>query len=806
MESAQNLKTGLSALKQKDYAAAILHLEAVSQGKDAASWLKAQMGLVKAYARTNQVQRAIDLCERLSQDQNPQVQAWATNTVAELQRRYAVEPSAAPSDLDETGFTPLTPNSLLGQRPRAQEPSNPRETIKRETIQQRKSNQSKDRQQKDSQPKKAAEWSELKQPREQPEALNGEPGEGPEAIEYSSHPTYSAARTPQPGKSELSPTNRPIPDPHSLVRRAGRVQPASLGRVDRSTFWALQAGTVILLIGLITLLVHQGQNWLNLFITKILWNIVPSFPLLLFKPLLPVLLILVALYFASPWILDSVLKWVYRLRDFSFSELERRSAESAQLLKRVSGQHLPTLKFLPIAAPILFTEGYLPRNARIVVSQGLLDRLQEDEIAALYAAEVAHIRQWDVGILSLVSLLAQLPFWVYWQMGVWGDRQSNAILQGIAIVLSAVSYGLYWLFRLPGLTLARVRLYFSDRLATELTGNPNGFVRALLRVTIGIAETVQQQGSTSPLLESFDLLMPVGYQQAVSLGSAYVQTANVNLFEWDRRNPYRTWLNLLNDHAPLGDRLHLLTQYARQWRIEPELPWDSQPNQRILPQRFPTLGRFWMQAAPWVGLVIGLLLAVLLWIVGWIAMKAGSLEIDWLWGDRSVLGGLGLLGLGMGLAIRINAFYPDIKRTMLKEDLSLETLLTAPNALPIDQKPVRLRGKLLGRRGIRNRCHQDLFLQTATGTIRLHYTSQLGCIGDVLFQMLRPEAILSPNNQDNLVMVVGWFRRGATAWIDVETIQAQRGRIAPSEHPVWSTILALILSFWGAFLIWTGTS
>jgi hypothetical protein len=328
-------------------------------------------------------------------------------------------------------------------------------------------------------------------------------------------------------------------------------------------------------------------------------------------------------------------------------------------------------------------------------------------------------------------------------------------------------------------------------------------VRALLRVMMGIAETVQQQGSTSPLLESFDLLMPVGYQQAVSLGSTYVQTANANLFEWDRRSPYRAWLSLLNDHPPLGDRFHWLTQYARQWHIEPELPWN-QSNQRLTPQRFPISQRFWLQAAPWVGLAIGLLLAILLWLVGWVAMKAGSLEIDWLWGDRSVLGGLGLLGLGIGLFIRINAFYPDIKRIMLKEDLSLEALLTVPDALPIDNKPVRWRGKLLGRKGIRNRCHQDLFLQTPTGTIRLHYTSQLGCIGDVLFQVLRPEAFLTPQN--NTVTVTGWFRRGATSWIEVETIQPPRGNTARSEHPVWSTILALLLSLAGAFLIWTGGS
>jgi hypothetical protein len=87
-------------------------------------------------------------------------------------------------------------------------------------------------------------------------------------------------------------------------------------------------------------------------------------------------------------------------------------------------------------------------------------------------------------------------------------------------------------------------------------------------------------------------------------------------------------------------------------------------------------------------------------------------------------------------------------------------------------------------------------LQTATGIVRLHWLSTWGPIGNLLTQAVRPTALL---NQD--VIVTGWFRRGATPWIDVETIRTAGGRVSRSGHPIWSTILGTIAAAWGLYIL-----
>ena len=131
-------------------------------------------------------------------------------------------------------------------------------------------------------------------------------------------------------------------------------------------------------------------------------------------------------------------------------------------------------------------------------------------------------------------------------------------------------------------------------------------------------------------------------------------------------------------------------------------------------------------------------------------------------------------------------------------DPNLADLLAASTALPIDSQPIRLEGKLLGRRGFANWLHQDLILQTSTGLIRLHHTTRWGVLGNLLPQALRPTQLMS-----HPVAVTGWLRRGATPWVDVDMLQGKGGRLQ-GQHPLWSTILAFASALLGVVVILRG--
>jgi Zn-dependent protease with chaperone function len=568
----------------------------------------------------------------------------------------------------------------------------------------------------------------------------------------------------------------------------------------------LQPLTVLILGWVIYTLIQTGQTLLNGLFSGLFWIPVLSAIRFAIDPTWIVIIGLIALFSASPWLLDGLLQQFYQLQPMSLSQLEHYSLESVRLLKRVSHQRrrpVPGLSVLPLAAPIAFSYGALPQLARIAVSQGLLEQLRDDEIAAIYAAELGHLDHWDVGVLSGLVLVAQLPYRVYWAAATWGNQQSNRALQSLAVLGSSIGYGCYWCCRLTGLWLSRVRLYYSDRRATNLTGNPNGLTRALLKVTIGIAAEIQRQGYTHPLLESFDLLMPVTPAAALTLGSLYPHMPTSALMTWDRSHPYRRWFASVSSHPLLGDRLYRLSGYGQRWHLEPELEWGQSVGQAAHSNRqTPAFRRLLLQIAPLVGALVGLAIGLVLGLLGWATYQARSYSFDWLWyGREAIVWGCVLLGFGIGLLIQINPAFGDLPRSSHQPEPDLAELVSDFNLLPIDSTPVRFQGKLLGRCHLLNRCYQDLMLQTSFGLVRLHYTSRGGVLGNLCSQSQRPTDLIQPNET---VSVTGWFRRGATPWIDVDTIQTKRGITVRSGYPIWLTIVAITSALWGVYTIFRG--
>ena len=709
---ANRLEAGLAAIKQGNYPQAIQHLERylVSQAGalEQPDSIKARMWLATVYLRSGRPQKAIAVCQHLLSSANGKVRDWASQTLEEIEQRY---PSS--SEVEETpdlaGFV------LVSETPGRRSVFVPPTT----------------------------------------------PGEAAPPLNSSAPPINPPTATPV--KKSAAPS---LPN-STIWRSAGRSQRwQPLTRLNPARLqWAEMAtpiGLFALIASVFGVVNAIGLIWFK-FTTSILrWGSpIPSSDI----PVVTILVILGGLLVTSPWLLDALLKRFYHLRPLSATTLGTHSPEAYRLIQRFCQQQqmpMPRLGVVPTQAPLAFTYGSLRRFSRIVVSQGLLDQLTDDEIAAIYAGELGHILHWDFSLMSWVAIVLQIPYVLYWQAAKAGDwlrarsagRQQDskpiAVLLGIGSDLlaigSAVSYGCYRLLRWSGLWLSRQRVVYSDRAACNLTGNPNGLIRALVKSAIATAQTIQQDAKTDYLLEGFDLLTPLSYGAAASLGSFYPYTALTSLLAWDLVNPDRDWLAINHSHPLMGRRLQRLTHYALHWQLEPEL--EIEPSEQL--QRNPR--SLWLQGAPFFGLAAGYLIAQILWFAAQVAYRFGAQQISWLASDYNLFAGFMLIGLGLGILLRFNAFFPELKAlesprssTPLPsepgslEDLSLpSTWLTAPGALPIDSQPIRLEGTLLGRIGIANWLGQDLLLQTSTGLIKLHYCSQMGAIGNLLPAVTRP--------------------------------------------------------------------
>ena len=600
-------------------------------------------------------------------------------------------------------------------------------------------------------------------------------------------------------------------------------------------FWMVQIGTGIAFFWLLRGVLTTGMATVNMVLANL--AIIRLRPIQLFyaDPTYFLLGLIVIIAATSPWLWDFLLQKCYNVKTLSVNQLSAKSPEALKLLRAFSQKKkfpLPTLKILPTNSPVAFTYGHLPQTMRIVVSQGLLDTLTPEEIATIYAGEVGHIINGDYALLSLAVLILQIPYTFYWQGAYWGERLAElsyqklpsyrqflpTLVTWVSAIAANLSYSIFWLLRLPLLWNCRLKTYYSDRYGTSITGNPNAITRSILKIAISTAHEVQRQGQTSFLLEALDLLTPLGYQQALLLGGSYRQLTNstdplanfTSLLKWDCLNPCRQWLIWGYGHPLTGDRLIVLNRYAKHWKLNTELDLpttgptkkakNSQFTWRIIPEFITyTQGLPLLQRAAIYGVVVGLILRLLLWIVGAIGYQFYLIEIVWLFKNANPfhLGCL-LIASGVAIFLLINGYFPDIKPNIAKTELHLGTLLTDIKAVPSQTKTARMTGQLIGRRGISNWLGQDLWLQTAQGLIKLNFLSALGAGGN-LFLNKKPRPSDLVNRQ---VTVLGWWRRGVTPWIDVETMRSPGTKATYGGYPLWATLLGIGSVLWGSYIIW----
>jgi Zn-dependent protease with chaperone function len=828
-----SLEAGLAALKGRDYSKAIALLESVAESAaNQPLGTRAQMALVAAYKATGNLKGAIALCSSLTKNPHSQVKTWADRTLTELIDRRPPKPPENQEKIGETVSAlnpPTPPETGFVAFDSGTEPSKPTSSVPKPpadnktgflplepTIGQKKSKS------KDISPPSA--------PPKPPSFKSSKPEKSP-ATGFDTEITEISDEN-----SAGSPTDIPAfisSDTYELTwRNAGRVKGWKALKPLKLLEFRLEAIASIIALFWVARFVLQFLMTTanNVLLQVYIFSRLPFFKpiqLLYRDPTFFVYIVFLLLLVSSPWLTDLLLKLFTGIEPLKATKLLTHSKEANRVISSFcKKKNLPTpiLKVLPINVPVAFSYGCLPRFARIVVSQGLLEQLTEDEIATIFARELGHIAHWDFAPMSLAMLVIQIPYIIYWQVAYWGDRLSGlmtiAFMRSTVIVLagaiSAVSYGIYKLLKWPMLWLSRRRVYFSDRTSAEITGNPNGLTRALAKMAIGMASCVEKEKQTSFFLESFDLLLPVGVAQAVTLGSAALHSPLEQILLWDVSNPYRNWLTVNSTHPLMGERLKLLALYAQFWKLEIELDLANLGTQESPKKgKFAFLNpKFWvgtgapplrllLQGAPFFGIPMSLTIVAVLWSIGGIIYYLTYIwQLDWLLGDRSLLWGCLPIGFSIGTLIRINYFFPDIKPGKMPPP-SLPEILSNSETLPLDATPVKLEGKLLGRSNIDNWLGQDLILQTATGLLKLHYVSMLGPIGS-LWPFLVKETTRPSDLVGKSVVATGWLRRGATVAIDLETLRSQSGQVSNSGHPIWSAILAFVAAIWGAYIIIQG--
>lgn len=156
-----------------------------------------------------------------------------------------------------------------------------------------------------------------------------------------------------------------------------------------------------------------------------------------------------------------------------------------------AGLPMPSVEVIETDALNAYASGLGTADATIAVTRGLVDTLNKDELEAVLAHELTHIKYRDIRLMMVATIFVGILAFGAQLLGrtVWGrspDRRHGQPLALHDLLLFAVAGSLaalgYLFGLLAKLALSRTREFLADAGAVTLTKNPEALISALLRI------------------------------------------------------------------------------------------------------------------------------------------------------------------------------------------------------------------------------------------------------------------------------------------------------------------------------------
>ena len=151
-----------------------------------------------------------------------------------------------------------------------------------------------------------------------------------------------------------------------------------------------------------------------------------------------------------------------------------------------AGLPMPEVGITQNPAPNAFATGRGPKDAAVVATSGLLAVLSDEELEGVMAHELAHVKNRDIMIMSIVAVIAGAISFIATRLiwfAVLGGRRDNGV--GLAIAL------LGWITlpiaaMLIQMSVSRGREFAADSTGAKITGKPLALASALRRIETGV--------------------------------------------------------------------------------------------------------------------------------------------------------------------------------------------------------------------------------------------------------------------------------------------------------------------------------
>jgi Zn-dependent protease with chaperone function len=486
-------------------------------------------------------------------------------------------------------------------------------------------------------------------------------------------------------------------------------------------------------------------------------------------PVVLAIVVILVQYAINPFIIEWLVPAVVVGHDGERYALEHPVCESVARRCKQAGIPLVKLAIVDDGTPNAFTFGRTPSDARMFVTRGLIERLDETELDAVVAHEVGHIKNWDFAVMTVAAVVPMVLYLLY--LTTRSSRDARHVAIG--------AYAAYVVSQFIVLALSRAREYGADHWSCECTGNGDALASALVKIAYGMgrvsadekeqvaalvargkegaaaARELQARHGRARSMRAMGIFEPKSAEAMAHAFSAGIDPARaVAALRWDAVNPWAKVLEKLSSHPLVVNRIRALEESGlpgAPTRFSVLRMMAQADHVQVLEARARFGKELAIGVAPY-GIVVPLVL---------FGAFTGS----------AVAVGFALSAAGILFIVKQQLRYPSGRQPVNE----VASLLERVDAGPMGGIPVEVKGRIIGRGFPGYRLSPDLVLEDTSGFVPLVYRQPVLPFLATLFGLLRAEKFIGQE-----VVACGWYRRSPGPSIELERLFAADGRVARS--------------------------
>jgi len=167
---------------------------------------------------------------------------------------------------------------------------------------------------------------------------------------------------------------------------------------------------------------------------------------------------------------------------------------------------MPKVYIVQQDQPNAFATGRNPENAAVAATSGLMRMLDADEVAAVMAHELAHVKNRDTLVMTVTATLAgaisMLGNWAFFLGGNRNGGQSNMFVALIAMIVAPLAAALVQM------AISRTREYGADAMGADISGQPLKLASALGKLQGAAQRIPNPVAEANPAAASLYIVAP----------------------------------------------------------------------------------------------------------------------------------------------------------------------------------------------------------------------------------------------------------------------------------------------------------